>query len=148
MERMPIWQVAVKRLEMPIPRFLFIFVGGAAVTGLIAALSVIFLTGGLGEGALFQGFAGFLMILVFPILTALGAIAFPLLEVQRSATKIEKEMHMFSLVMMELIPLALEAAALKASMIFLAISSEIYLAVGTLLDVDSDQIKVQICNTP
>ena len=58
-----------------------------------------------------------------------------------------KEMHMISLVMMELIPLALEAAALKASMIFLAISSEIY-SVGTLLDVDSDQIKVQICNTP
>ena len=55
---------------------------------------------------------------------------------------------MISLVMMVLIPLASEAAALKASMIFLAISSEIYLAVGILLDVDSDQIKVQIYNTP
>ena len=95
MERMPVWQVAIRRLEMPIPRFLIIFVGGAGFAGLVAALSIIFLTGGLGEGALFQGFAGVLMILVFPIITALAAIAFPLIEVQRSATLIEKEMHMF-----------------------------------------------------
>ncbi|MBT4920784.1 MAG: hypothetical protein HON10_05270 [Euryarchaeota archaeon] len=95
MERMPVWQVAIRRLEMPIPRFLIIFVGGAGFAGLVVALSIIFLTGGLGEGALFQGFAGVLMILVFPIISALAAIAFPLIEVQRSATLIEKEMHMF-----------------------------------------------------
>ena len=64
MERMPIWQVAVRRLEMPIARFLFLFVGGATFAGLITALTVVFLTGGLGEGALFQGFAGVLMIIV------------------------------------------------------------------------------------
>ena len=95
MERMPIWQVAIRRLEMPIPRFLIIFVGGAGFAGLITALAIIFLTGGLGDGALFQGFAGILMILAFPIITALAAMAFPLIEVQRSATLIEKEMHMF-----------------------------------------------------
>tara|TARA_B100000767_G_scaffold272523_1_gene300394 strand:- start:7380 stop:9182 length:1803 start_codon:yes stop_codon:yes gene_type:complete len=95
MERMPIWQVAVRRLEMPIQRFLIIFVGGAAFAGLVAALAIIFLTGGLGEGALFQGFAGVLMIMVFPIICAGAAFAFPLIEVQRSATLIEKEMHMF-----------------------------------------------------
>ena len=95
MERMPIWQVAIRRLEMPIQRFLIIFVGGAGFAGLVAALSIIFLTGGLGDGALFQGFAGVLMIMVFPIICALAAIAFPLIEVQRSATLIEKEMHMF-----------------------------------------------------
>jgi flagellar protein FlaJ len=95
MERMSIWQVAVRRLDMPVPRFLIIFVGGAGFAGLITALAIIFLTGGLGEGALFQGFAGILMILVFPIITALAAIGFPLIEVQRSATLIEKEMHMF-----------------------------------------------------
>ena len=60
----------------------------------------------------------------------------------------QREMHMISLVMMVLIPLALEAVALKASMIFLAISSVIYLVVEILLDVDSDLIKVQIYNTP
>ena len=95
MERMPIWQVAIRRLEMPIPRFLIIFVGGAGFAGLVSALAIIFLTGGLGEGALFQGLAGVLMIMVFPLISALAAIAFPLIEVQRSATLIEKEMHMF-----------------------------------------------------
>ena len=95
MERMPIWQVAIKRLDMPIQRFLFIFVGGAALTGLIGAILVVFLTGGLGDGALFQGFAGVFMLVLLPIISALSALAYPLLEVQRSATKIEKEMHMF-----------------------------------------------------
>ena len=73
MERMPIWQVAIRRLEMPIARFLVIFVGGAALSGLITALLIVFLTGGLGDGALFQGFAGILMIVVFPIITGLAA---------------------------------------------------------------------------
>jgi len=95
MERMPVWQLAIRRLEMPIPRFLIIFVGGAGFAGLITALAIIFLTGGLGDGALFQGFAGILMILAFPLITAMAAMAFPLIEVQRSATLIEKEMHMF-----------------------------------------------------
>ena len=95
MERMPIWQVAIRRLEMPIIRFLVVFVGGAGLIGLITAIILIYLTGGLGEGALFQGFAGILMILVFPLITALAALSFPFLEAQRSATRIEKEMHMF-----------------------------------------------------
>ena len=92
---MPIWQVAIRRLEIPVLRFLILFVGGAGLIGLITAITLIFLTGGLGEGALFQGFAGVLMILAFPLISALAALSFPFLEVQRSATRIEKEMHMF-----------------------------------------------------
>ena len=95
MDRMPIWQVAIRRLEIPITRFLFLYVGGAILFGLILAISVIFVTGGFGEGALFQGFAGFLMIIVLPTLSGLAALSYPILEVQKSATRIEKEMHMF-----------------------------------------------------
>ena len=95
MDRMPIWQVAIRRLEIPILRFLILYVGGAGLLGLVTAVALILLTGGFSEGALFQGFAGFLMILVFPIISALAALSFPLLEVQKSATRIEKEMHMF-----------------------------------------------------
>ncbi|MBT4924792.1 MAG: hypothetical protein HON16_03455 [Euryarchaeota archaeon] len=95
MERMPIWQVAIRRLEIPIARFLIFFVGGSAFIGLVAAIVLIFSTGGLSEGALFQGFAGVLMILVLPLISGLAALSFPFLEVQRSATRIEKEMHMF-----------------------------------------------------
>jgi flagellar protein FlaJ len=49
----------------------------------------------LAEGALFSGISGILLILVLPIIASLGAIAFPMLEVTRSATMIEREMHMF-----------------------------------------------------
>ena len=41
MERMPIWHIALRRLEMPFPRYLAFFVGGAALVGLISALVVI-----------------------------------------------------------------------------------------------------------
>ena len=89
------WQIAIRRLEMPIGRFLAIYVGGAFAGGLLASLLLIFLTGGLAEGALFAGFSGILLLLLLPILAALGAISFPLLEVSRSANLIEREMHMF-----------------------------------------------------
>lgn len=89
------WQIAIRRLEMPIGRFLAIYVGGAFAGGLLASLLLIFLTGGLAEGALFAGFSGILLLLFLPILAAMGAISFPLLEVSRSANLIEREMHMF-----------------------------------------------------
>ena len=54
MERMPMWQIAIRRLEMPVSRFLTLYVGGAFAMGLIGSLLLIFLTGGLAEGALFS----------------------------------------------------------------------------------------------
>lgn len=95
MERMPMWQIAIRRLEMPISRFVLFYVGGAFAMGLIGSLALIFLTGGLAEGALFSGISGILLIFILPILASLGAIAFPMLEVTRSANMIEREMHMF-----------------------------------------------------
>ena len=92
---MPMWQIAIRRLEMPISRFVLVYVGGAFAMGLIGSLLLIFLTGGLAEGALFSGISGILLILVLPIIASLGAIAFPMLEVTRSANMIEREMHMF-----------------------------------------------------
>ena len=95
MERMPMWQIAIRRLEMPINRFVLVYVGGAFAMGLIGSLALIFVTGGLAEGALFSGVSGVLLIFTLPILASLGAIAFPMLEVTRSANMIEREMHMF-----------------------------------------------------
>tara|TARA_B100000683_G_scaffold853_1_gene876 strand:+ start:1198 stop:2961 length:1764 start_codon:yes stop_codon:yes gene_type:complete len=80
---------------MPVPRFLFAFVLPAALAGLITAILLIFLTGGFSEGGLFAGFTGVFLIILLPILTGGAAIYFPILEVNRSAIKIEKEMHMF-----------------------------------------------------
>jgi hypothetical protein len=43
---MPIWQVAIRRLEIPILRFLVLYVGGAGFIGLVTAIPLIVLTGG------------------------------------------------------------------------------------------------------
>ena len=80
---------------MPISQFLLFFVGGAAVAGLVFAFILISVTGGTGEQGLFTGSSSFLLILLLPLITASAAFVFPLLEVRRSATMIEKEMHMF-----------------------------------------------------
>ncbi len=95
MERMATWQIALRRLEMPVPRFLLAFVFPAALAGLITAILLIFLTGGFADGGLFAGFTGVFLIILLPLLTGGAAIYFPILEVNRSAIKIEKEMHMF-----------------------------------------------------
>ncbi len=89
------WQIAIRRLEMPVGRFIAIYVGGAFASGLLASLLLIFLTGGFAEGALFAGFSGILLLFLLPILASLGALAFPMLDVSRSANLIEREMHMF-----------------------------------------------------
>ena len=89
MERMPIWQIALRRLEMPVPRFLTLYVApNVAVTFLLATV-IVFLTGGLAEGALFAGFTGVLFVIMLSVMSALAAVAFPVLDVQRSATLIE-----------------------------------------------------------
>ena len=95
MERLATWQIALRRMEMPITRFFLTLVLPAFLIGLFAAILVIWVTGGLGEGGLFSGFAGVFLLLLLPILTGGSSIYFPYLEVQRSATLIEKEMHMF-----------------------------------------------------
>ena len=95
MDRMATWQIALRRLEMPVPRFLIAFVFPAALAGLVSAILLIWLTGGFAEGGLFAGFTGVFLIIMLPLLTGGAAIYFPILEVNRSAIKIEKEMHMF-----------------------------------------------------
>ncbi|MCH2435816.1 MAG: type II secretion system F family protein [Candidatus Poseidoniaceae archaeon] len=92
---MATWQIALRRLEMPVPRFLIAFVLPAALAGLVSAILLIWLTGGFAEGGLFAGFTGVFLIIMLPLLTGGAAIYFPILEVNRSAIKIEKEMHMF-----------------------------------------------------
>ena len=89
------WQIAIRRLEMPVGRFIALYVGGAFAGGLLASLLIIFITGGFADGALFAGVSGILLLVLLPVLAAAGAMAFPLLEVSRSANLIEREMHMF-----------------------------------------------------
>ena len=95
MERMPIWHIALRRLEMPIGRFLTLYVAPIVGATFLIAIFLVFITGGLGEGALFAGFTGVLFVIMLTLMSLLASVAFPVLEVQRSATLIEAEMHMF-----------------------------------------------------
>jgi flagellar protein FlaJ len=92
---MPIWHIALRRLEMPMGRFLALYVLPIAIFTFIFSIILVFVTGGLGEGALFSGVTGILLILLLTTMASLAAVGFPILEVQRSATLIEAEMHMF-----------------------------------------------------
>lgn len=95
MERMPTWHIALRRLEMPMGRFLAVYVLPVAVFTFIFSIILVFATGGLGDGALFSGVTGIFLILLLTTMASLAAIGFPILEVQRSASLIEAEMHMF-----------------------------------------------------
>ena len=95
MERMPIWQLALCRVEMPLGRFLALYVAPAAGVTFFASIFLVFMTGGLAEGALFSGITGVLLVIMLTVMATIAAAAFPILEVQRSATMIEAEMHMF-----------------------------------------------------
>jgi len=90
MKRMPIWEIAIRRLDMPTSRFLILYVGSAAVAGFITAALMMILA-----PDLFFGPIGFILLFLLPLLTGGAAIVYPILEVQRSAIQIEKEMHMF-----------------------------------------------------
>ena len=90
MKRMPIWEIAIRRLEMPTSRFLILYVGSAAAAGFITAALMMILA-----PSLFFGPIGFILLFLLPLLTGGAAIVYPVLEVQRSAIQIEKEMHMF-----------------------------------------------------
>ena len=88
MERLPDWQIALRRLDMEPSRYLFVYVGAASLMGFMTGALLMLL-------GLFPGFFGVLVTLVFTAISAGAAIVFPLLEVRKSANKIEKEMHMF-----------------------------------------------------
>lgn len=95
MERMPIWHIALRRLEMPIGRFLSLYVLPVSIFTFIFSIVLVVLTGGLSEGALFSGITGILLVILLTAMTSVAAIGFPILDVQRSASLIEAEMHMF-----------------------------------------------------
>jgi len=90
MERLPIYQIAIKRLEMPIGRYLLYYVLPAGGIGLLFSLVLFF-----SLSTLFVGASGIFLLLLFPMLSAVAALVWPLVQTTREAVLIEKEMHMF-----------------------------------------------------
>ena len=79
MERMPIWQIALRRLEMPVSRFLSLYVAPVVGVTFFLAIAIVVLTGGLAEGALFAGFTGLLFFILLSHMAAVAAFFFPIL---------------------------------------------------------------------
>jgi flagellar protein FlaJ len=90
MERLPLYQIAFRRMEIPIGEYGIKIVLPAFVGGLLIS-SILFFT----VGSFFIGASGIVLLLLFPILSTITAISWPLIQTLREAILIEKEMHMF-----------------------------------------------------
>ena len=88
------WQIAIRRLEMPMGRFLGLYVG-AICRRLTCLTHPYFRHRWFCRWSTVCRLVGILLLFLLPILQRSGALAFPLLEVSRSANLIEREMHMF-----------------------------------------------------
>ena len=90
MERLPTWQIAIRRLGMPVQEYALKIVLPATITGLLIGAIIFYIASGL-----FTGASGLILALIFPMITGGGAAVWPLIETQRHAVSIEREMHMF-----------------------------------------------------
>ncbi|MBJ17685.1 MAG: hypothetical protein CMB66_05515 [Euryarchaeota archaeon] len=83
------WQIARIRLGMPFQRYLLLFSVPATLFGLIAGITVWFITGSSTEPA------ALLLIGIFPIMGFFATILYPITQVSAEAIQIEQDMHMF-----------------------------------------------------
>ena len=90
MERLPLYQIAVRRMEMPIGEYTLKIVLPAFIGGLLVS-TILFTT----LGSFFIGASGIALLVIFPLLSTAAAILWPLVQTLREAVLIEKEMHMF-----------------------------------------------------
>ena len=90
MERLPIWQIAIRRLGIPINEYALKVILPASLVGLLVGVIIYYISSGL-----FTGASGIILALLFPLLTGAAASVWPLIQTQRSAISIEREMHMF-----------------------------------------------------
>ena len=90
MERLPLYQIAFRRMEIPVNEYAIKIVFPAFVGGLIVS-SILFFT----LSSFFIGASGIVLLILFPLLSTMAAISWPIIQTLREAVLIEKEMHMF-----------------------------------------------------
>ncbi|MEE2811875.1 MAG: type II secretion system F family protein [Candidatus Thermoplasmatota archaeon] len=90
MERLPLYQIAFKRMEIPLSEYGIKIVLPAFVSGLLFSLTLYFTL-----GSFFIGASGILLLILFPLVSTFAALAWPIIQTLREAVLIEKEMHMF-----------------------------------------------------
>ena len=90
MERLPLFQIAIRRMDVSPSQYLLRFVLPSFCVGLlISVILFVFLS------SMFIGVSGIILLLLFPLLSTIAALFWPLIQTMREAVLIEKEMHMF-----------------------------------------------------
>ncbi len=84
------WEIALLRLGMPFRRYLLLFSLPAVLFGLVAGLAVWY-----SVSDVITGFGAVALVLMFPLLTFAGTLAYPIAQVSAEAIQIEQDMHMF-----------------------------------------------------
>jgi len=84
------WEIALLRLGMPFRRYLLLFSLPAVLFGLVAGLAVWY-----SVSDVITGFGAVALVLMFPLLTFAGTLAYPVAQVSAEAIQIEQDMHMF-----------------------------------------------------
>ncbi|MDP6889407.1 MAG: type II secretion system F family protein [Candidatus Thalassarchaeaceae archaeon] len=90
MERLPLYQIAFRRMEVPLGEYGIKIVLPAFVGGLLLSLTLYFTL-----GSFFIGASGIALLILFPLVSTFAAISWPIIQTLREAVLIEKEMHMF-----------------------------------------------------
>ncbi len=90
MERLPLYQIAIRRMEMSLSDYSIRFILPSFVAGLLISLFLYF-----SLNTLFIGASGIILLIIFPLLSTIAATCWPLIQTMRDAVLIEKEMHMF-----------------------------------------------------
>ena len=90
MERLPLYQIAFRRMEVPLGEYGIKIVLPAFVGGLLLSLTLFFTL-----GSFFIGASGIALLILFPLVSTFAAISWPIIQTLREAVLIEKEMHMF-----------------------------------------------------
>ena len=90
MERLSLYQIAFRRIEIPIGEYAIKVVLPAFVGGLLVS-AILLVT----LGSFFIGASGIVLLILFPLISMFAAIFWPIVLTLREAVMIEKEMHMF-----------------------------------------------------
>ena len=85
MERMPIWHIALRRLEMPIGRFLTLYVAPIVEQRSSSPFSWCSSRGVWAKVRCLLVSPVLLFVIMLTLMSLLAAVAFPVLEVQRSS---------------------------------------------------------------
>ena len=90
MERLPLYQIAFRRMDTPLGEYAVKIVLPAFIAGALLSTFLFYTL-----SSFFIGASGLVLLILFPLISTLAAISWPIVQTLREAVLVEKEMHMF-----------------------------------------------------